>query len=162
MYNNFRLFTNSEDPKVFQVIKDSKKLNTFFLINYLSFEPDNREMSRVANKYLWKIKDDIVFKLLYLMVKKQKGYIPWKHYVKKGKITNKNFINGACKIFGWSKREYFMHEKLFINNKEVVGKIAWMVGLENKDRKELGLDNMKTEKVKRPEKHNMQTLEKWF
>jgi len=164
MIDNFtRLYTKRD----FEKIREDKVISLQFILNYLSFDNENRHTAMVLNKYLYKVNDKILWDILFLSMP-PKNFIWNSSYIGKKAInttpTQERFKERVCKVMGWSKREFEIYTELVELLPEEKERLAERLALTNKERVALGLFPHDIPIIEKLEKGqgNQKGLGEWF
>ena len=131
-----------------QAVKDKKAINPYFITHYASFNPETRKVAKMFNRYLFSVRTDILWNLIYLSLpKKRKFQWDGANFVKKKKKEDASSLEKkVMKYFNWSTREYNLEKEFILEHKEFW---ADKFALDNKQRKEIGLVPIKLVVIKK-------------
>lgn len=127
---------------------ETKQIDSRFVTHLLSFnkDPEIQQQCREFNKYIYKIKEKTLRRLMFLVLNKFEKKDVFNGYVKTPKREEEceEFKRKAKKYWKWSEREWNFNKRILFSDKEKLKYYASKFGLEEKDKEKLGI----SEKVK--------------
>ena len=126
-----------------------KDLSLYFLAYYCWQHPKFLREAREINKSLFKVRENILWAYAYCMIPKQDSFHWNKGYIRKGKSAELNLLEEKIKAkLKWSNREMRTNRSILSldNNLEYFAK---HFGLDNKQRKQVGLKEIEEPKFKK-------------
>ena len=121
----------------------TKEVDSRFIIHLLSFNSNEEIVSctRLSNKYIYKIRESLLRKLLWLDLPKFDKNNVFKGYIKKVKEVEEPevFKAKAKKYWKWSEKEWRLNSPILFADMDKLKYYAAKFGLEDKEIKKLGI-----------------------
>ena len=127
---------------------DTKQIDSRFITHLLSQNSNDeiRELTRVYNKFIYQIRESLLRKLIWLSLPEFDKNTVFKGYTKaiKKEEVSDIFKEKAKHYWKWSNREWEANKAIIFSDKEKLKYYADKFGLEDREKKKLGI----IEKVK--------------